>query len=223
MSNDKFTKHDGGKPKFSLLPKVALQQAIDAMMVGLEKNGYARDNWKKCDDPLQYFDAMMRHWFKHMSGEIIDPDSGKPHMGAFVADAMIYAELEHMRQGGVEEDEKKPAFEVGKFYINRGGDKAECVDINTFRVKPFRYPVLSDGRLGFGEDHPLDIIGPWVDEPVIHWDKIPEHVTEIRVKNLAGLEGQNCNFVFWDQKLDTAAFPTWRDHVGKTFPRPEGK
>lgn len=76
-------------------------------------------------------------------------------------------------------------YEVGKYYITRFGDKAMCVHYITktvwfvvFPMNPHAAPTLIfthlDGRQYSGgrESHD-DIIGPWIDNPVVDWSKMP--------------------------------------------------
>ena len=65
-----------------------------------------------------------------------------------------------------------------------------------------------------------------VDDPVIHWDKIPQCVETLIVDDdglhdYHVLDGYGYALVFSTESLDDIAFPTWRDYVGKTFKRPE--
>ena len=73
-----FKKDDEGKPKFHLIPTVAIQEEMKAMLSGLEN--YGKDNWKKGADYSRYFDATMRHLLAFWGGEDIDPKSKVPHL-----------------------------------------------------------------------------------------------------------------------------------------------
>jgi len=48
------------------------------MAFGAKK--YGRDNWKKCTNPLDYIAAAKRHCNAILKGEVIDIDSGLPHV-----------------------------------------------------------------------------------------------------------------------------------------------
>jgi len=72
-------KHDGEKMRPSLLPVESLEQILEVLEFGAKK--YAPDNWKKVEDGEQrYLDAMLRHTMSHMKGELVDEESGLPHM-----------------------------------------------------------------------------------------------------------------------------------------------
>jgi hypothetical protein len=86
-------KFDGDKPLMSLLPPHAMIAVGRVLTFGAKK--YERDNWKRVPDGHQrYMDAMMRHLFAYMSGEMDDPETGESHMAhlmccaAFILDAI---------------------------------------------------------------------------------------------------------------------------------------
>lgn len=75
-----FKKADGGKPMVSLVePKFVLGIA-EILTFGAEK--YGKGNWKEAtkDDVERYKDALLRHLYAYLSGELTDPESGKPHI-----------------------------------------------------------------------------------------------------------------------------------------------
>ena len=75
--NDKFVKHDDNKIMVSLVePKFVLGVA-ETMTQGAIK--YDIDNWKLCKDPQRYKDALLRHTYAYLDGEIVYPESGLSH------------------------------------------------------------------------------------------------------------------------------------------------
>ena len=74
----KFTKHDSGKRRFSLIPAKALNAIIDALEYGAQK--YDDNNWAKCEDPKRYWDAAQRHLWAWLEGETHDQESGLHHL-----------------------------------------------------------------------------------------------------------------------------------------------
>jgi hypothetical protein len=55
---------------------------------------YADRNFLKVEDGVaKYSDALQRHWGAHLSGEIIDPESGKPHLDHVGWNAMALLEM----------------------------------------------------------------------------------------------------------------------------------
>ncbi len=77
-------KADTGKPKLSMLFQPVLFGAIVALVRVLEygaKKYPSADNWTKVEDAVnRYRDAALRHVAARASGEIVDPESGLPHM-----------------------------------------------------------------------------------------------------------------------------------------------
>jgi hypothetical protein len=90
-----FKKFDNGKPKltFPLAMVATLSAVANVMEHGAEK--YSRDNWMLAegDDIDRYLDAAMRHLTSHISGDIIDADSGNPHLHNGITSLMMYCEL----------------------------------------------------------------------------------------------------------------------------------
>lgn len=73
-----FRKADGDKPDPSLLPPRAVLRVVEVLTHGAGK--YGRDNWVRCDDKRRYVGATLRHVLAYMSGEVMDPESGLPHL-----------------------------------------------------------------------------------------------------------------------------------------------
>ena len=72
-------KHDGEKPMWDLLPYREVGQIVDVLTYGASK--YAPRSWHKIDDPRsRYFAALMRHLVAWEAGELLDPESGLPHL-----------------------------------------------------------------------------------------------------------------------------------------------
>jgi len=73
-------KFDSGKPMVSLVEPKFILGIADILTFGAEK--YGKNNWKlaKEDDMARYKDALMRHLMSYLDGELLDPESGKPHL-----------------------------------------------------------------------------------------------------------------------------------------------
>jgi len=72
-------KFDGGKPRWSLLPKGTVLQIIEALEFGAAK--YAENTWQHVENGRQrYYDALMRHMEAWWAGEKADPESGLSHL-----------------------------------------------------------------------------------------------------------------------------------------------
>lgn len=76
---DVGTKHDNGKPRWSLVPAGVMRDVIAVLEFGARR--YAVNNWMRIDDPgTRYYDAAMRHIDAWRGGERVDGDSGLPHL-----------------------------------------------------------------------------------------------------------------------------------------------
>lgn len=97
---DAFTKHDEGKPRYSLLPPRALEAVVRVLMHGASK--YGADNYTHAteEDALRYWDATQRHLWAVMRGEYIDPDSGQPHFSCAAANLLLMGEINERRING---------------------------------------------------------------------------------------------------------------------------
>lgn len=72
-------KYDSDKPRYSLLPKGAVNAVIDVLEFGAKK--YDADNWQKVDNAKErYYNAAMRHIDKWWNGEKHDPETNIHHL-----------------------------------------------------------------------------------------------------------------------------------------------
>jgi len=83
----KASKHDSEKADLSLIPRVALEAAARAFMVGEKK--YGRYNFYKGHDASQLIAALLRHATAWMEGEETDPQDGQHHLGSVIACAAM--------------------------------------------------------------------------------------------------------------------------------------
>jgi len=101
---------NGGKPRWSLVDFEALEPMVKVLELGCKK--YSRDNWKKGLPVTEIMESMMRHTFAFNSGEDNDPESGLPHIGHIMCNAMF---ISHFL--GTEWDERfapsSPAVDKG--------------------------------------------------------------------------------------------------------------
>lgn len=94
-------KYDGGKEPLvqgciayfgRALRGVAAVSAYGAKKYGV---AYSEQNWRTVDNAKgRYADAMARHLEAYTRGEMIDPESGKPHVDMVAWNALALSELE---------------------------------------------------------------------------------------------------------------------------------
>ncbi|OPH36284.1 dATP/dGTP diphosphohydrolase domain-containing protein [Moraxella equi] len=81
-------KHDSQKPRFSLLPSTPLWQVVAVLEFGANK--YGMDNWKTVPNARErYFNACHRHLNAWWAGEMVDGESGLPHLAHAVCCLMF--------------------------------------------------------------------------------------------------------------------------------------
>lgn len=87
-SSDRFNE---GKPQWSMVHFASLEPLVRTLEYGAKK--YSKDNWKgnPVGGPTQHLESLSRHLFALMDGEENDPESGLPHIGHIMANAMFYS------------------------------------------------------------------------------------------------------------------------------------
>lgn len=96
MIDDKGTKNDKGKPRWSLLPTGTIDVVVAVLEFGATR--YQVDNWQHVlDHRRRYYDATMRHLDAWWGGEKVDPDSGLPHLGHAVAGLLFLMWFDEQR------------------------------------------------------------------------------------------------------------------------------
>lgn len=82
-----FIKDDKDKPMLSLIEPHFVTSLGDILTFGAQK--YSVDNWKLCDDTSRYKDALLRHTYAYLSGDLLDPESGFPHTAHIACNTMF--------------------------------------------------------------------------------------------------------------------------------------
>lgn len=80
---------NSGKPMMSLIPLIGLRSAAQVFEYGKAK--YAAWNWAKGMPWSVPVDCMLRHLEAIQRGEDIDPESGLPHIGHLMCNALMLA------------------------------------------------------------------------------------------------------------------------------------
>jgi hypothetical protein len=88
-------KLDAGKLRAGLVLGDFSRALTEVCAVGtFGANKYTPHGWLSVPDAQQrYTDAMMRHWLKDQTGEVVDPDSGLSHKAHFAWNALAILEL----------------------------------------------------------------------------------------------------------------------------------
>lgn len=87
MVEEQAERFNEGKPQYSLLDLKCLEPGVRVLQFGNKK--YARDNWKKGMNVTEILDSLLRHIAALISGELIDPESGLPHIGHIQCNALF--------------------------------------------------------------------------------------------------------------------------------------
>ena len=90
-----FTKHDSGKLQWSRFCWAAAAKVMRVMHYGADKYGW--DNWRKAETPKdrrRYLDAAYRHMIDYADGEVLDLESGNPHLWHAACSLMFYLEYD---------------------------------------------------------------------------------------------------------------------------------
>jgi hypothetical protein len=88
--SDEGHKFDDNKLRYDLVPPIALEGIVKVLTHGAVK--YAPNNWQLVPDAkARYTAALMRHLEAWRKGELVDPDSGLPHMAHIGCNAMFLA------------------------------------------------------------------------------------------------------------------------------------
>ena len=81
---------DTGKNRLDLLSVIAMEGTAQVMTFGAIK--YAEHNWRKGMKWSRCISSLLRHTFKFIAGEDIDPESGLPHVDHMACNVMFLQE-----------------------------------------------------------------------------------------------------------------------------------
>lgn len=90
-------KYDSGKPRYSLLPPLALEEVVHVLTFGSQK--YEDFNWLKVKNANdRYFSAANRHLWQWKRGEIIDDETKRHHLASAITNLMFILEMDLMTE-----------------------------------------------------------------------------------------------------------------------------
>ncbi len=98
MSGKKF---DEGKLRFDLIPPEAEEALARVLTMGAAK--YGDRNWEEGIKFSRLYAAMRRHLNSHRTGEVLDPESGLPHLDHALANLAMMVTFQS--RGRVELDD----------------------------------------------------------------------------------------------------------------------
>jgi len=101
-------KQSGIKRDWSAVPVELLEAIVDVFQHGNDK--YERDNWQQnaTAKPHEYISALYRHVAAYRKGQVIDDDSGLPHLAHAATNAMILMWLDnHNANNATKRDNKE--------------------------------------------------------------------------------------------------------------------
>lgn len=89
-------KFDSGKPRYSLIPPIALKALADVLTFGADK--YAPNSWQTVPNGEQrYLDALFRHIEAYRNGEQVDPESKLSHLAHAITNVAFLLHFEKER------------------------------------------------------------------------------------------------------------------------------
>src|SRR5579884_1877252 len=81
-------KDDQDKIAWSQIPRGVLTHVVAVLTDGAKR--YGGDNWMRVPNArVRYYDALMRHIDAYWSGELIDPQSNRPHLAHAAANILF--------------------------------------------------------------------------------------------------------------------------------------
>ena len=105
-------KHDGGKPRWDLLPWAAAEEVVKVLTHAVESGEYPEDNWRNVPGlKRRYFAAAVRHFRARMRGEVLDSKTKLPHLAHIGCCVLFILEDEIMETLG-KPKQREPWFEA---------------------------------------------------------------------------------------------------------------
>lgn len=88
-------KHAQGKVRYDLFPVHAEEWINKVLTHGAEK--YGDDNWRFVEDAdRHYYSAARRHLEARRKGEVMDPETGMPHLAHAICSLIFLLEIDQL-------------------------------------------------------------------------------------------------------------------------------
>lgn len=87
MKEQKAERDNDGKLQWSLVDFDSLEDMVKVLEFGAKK--YAANNWKKGLETTKIVESLIRHLTAYLNGENNDSESGLPHTGHILCNAMF--------------------------------------------------------------------------------------------------------------------------------------
>jgi hypothetical protein len=94
-----FKKDTKDKIRYTLLPPNALEEAVKVFEYGANK--YEEGNYLKCTEERVYLDAALRHIYRVLQEEDIDPESSLSHLSHAASNLLMASEISIRNSRGV--------------------------------------------------------------------------------------------------------------------------
>lgn len=104
-------RYNDGKLRWSLIDFTALEPMVRVQEFGAKK--YGDHNWKNGLHYNGLSESLLRHVFAFMRGEDLDQESGLPHVGHILANAMY---LSYMWENKKEFDDREKSNQLDLFF-----------------------------------------------------------------------------------------------------------
>ena len=89
---EEFLKFDSSKLRMDLVPPSSTKALAEVIHYGARK--YKPNNWRECRDLSAFEGALLRHISAYREGEIIDKESGMPHLWHAMTNIAYLIELD---------------------------------------------------------------------------------------------------------------------------------